>query len=52
MTLAMTHVGYLLAGWSIGLGVLGIYAFRVVVRGRHLARQVPPERRRWMTSDG
>lgn len=43
----MTHVGYLLAGWGFGLGVFGAYAARLVVRGRRLSAQVPPESRRW-----
>lgn len=47
----MTNLGYLIAGWSIGLGVLGTYGWSVVRRGRKLSDQVPPERRRWMTSD-
>lgn len=45
--LAMTHVGYLAAGWGISLAVLGAYAVRTVRRGRSLAAQVPPEERRW-----
>jgi len=45
--LAVTHVGYLAAGWGISLAVLGAYAVRVVRRGRTLAEQVPPEERRW-----
>ena len=47
----MTHLGYLLAGWGVTLGALGIYAFRLAVRGRALAARVPVERRRWMTSE-
>jgi hypothetical protein len=45
--IAMTHVGYLAAGWGIALVVLGAYALRTVRRGRTLAAQVPPEERRW-----
>ena len=45
--LAMTHVGYLAAGWGIPLVVLGAYALRTVRRGRVLAAQVPAEERRW-----
>lgn len=47
----MTDLGYILAGWSIGLGTLGVYAYSVLVRGRSLSRRVPEERRRWMTAD-
>jgi hypothetical protein len=45
--IAMTHVGYVAAGWGIALAVLGAYALRTVRRGRTLAAQVPPEERRW-----
>jgi len=45
--IAMTHVGYVVAGWAIPLTVLAAYAVRTVRRGRHLAEQVPPEERRW-----
>ena len=48
--LAMTNVGYLVAGWSIGLGGMGLYAASLVLRGRRLSRQVPEDRRRWMTT--
>ena len=47
----MTHLGYLLAGWTIGLGTLGLYGWSLVRRGRAMSRQVPAERRRWMTAD-
>ena len=46
-TVAMTHVGYVTAGWAIPLALLGGYALRTVSRGRSLAEQVPPEERRW-----
>jgi hypothetical protein len=45
--IAMTHVGYVAAGWGIALASLGAYAVRTVRRGRSLAAQVPPEERRW-----
>ncbi len=44
---AMTHVGYVAAGWGIALVALGGYAVRTLRRGRTLAAQVPPEERRW-----
>ena len=47
----MTHAGYVFAGWGLGLGVIGLYAWSVIRRGRALSRHVPPQRRRWMTSD-
>jgi hypothetical protein len=45
--LAMTHVGYVAAGWAIPLVILGGYTLRTMRRGRALAAQVPPEQRRW-----
>ena len=47
----MTHLGYLVAGWSISLGALALYAVRVTTRGRRLAARVPAERRRWMAAE-
>ncbi len=46
----MTHLGYLIAGWSIALGTLGLYGWSIARRIRQLARHVPAERQRWMTS--
>jgi len=45
--IAMTHVGYVAAGWGIALVTLGTYTFVTLRRGRRLAAQVPPEERRW-----
>jgi hypothetical protein len=45
--LAMTHAGYVAGGWIATLSVLGGYAVATIRRGRRLARQVPPESRRW-----
>jgi drug/metabolite transporter (DMT)-like permease len=41
--------GYVLAGWAIAVGGLALYAVVTVVRGRRLAKQLPPEERRWMS---
>lgn len=45
--LALSHPGYVFAGWGISVVVLAAYALHIVRRGRRLARQVPPEERRW-----
>ncbi len=45
--LAMTHAGYVAAGWIITVGVFGGYGASLVHRGRKLSRVVPPEERRW-----
>lgn len=47
----MSHVGYLMVGWVGSLGVLGAYALSIVLRARAVSASVPPERRRWMTSE-
>jgi hypothetical protein len=40
-------VSYIVAGWTITLVTLAAYTASLVLRGRRLSRQVPPERRRW-----
>ncbi len=45
--LAMTHAGYVAAGWIATIGLLGGYAAAVIRKGRRLSRVVPPEERRW-----
>jgi hypothetical protein len=45
--IAMTHAGYVAAGWLVTFGLIGGYAIAVVRRGRSLSRHVPPEERRW-----
>lgn len=47
VTFAMTHAGYVAAGWLATFGVLGAYAAAVIRRGRRLSEVVPPEDRRW-----
>lgn len=46
----MTHVGYLTAGWGISVGVMVVYGVSVIRRGRSMAKRVPQDRRRWMTT--
>jgi hypothetical protein len=45
--IAMTHAGYVAAGWIGTAALLGGYAWHVVRRGRKLSRQVPTSERRW-----
>ncbi len=47
----MTHLGYLIAGWSIGLGTLAVYGWSVARRAKAAARHVPADRRRWMSAN-
>ena len=44
---AMTHAGYVAAGWLATLGGLGTYGWLVIRRGRRLSEVVPPDERRW-----
>ncbi len=46
----MTHLGYLLVGWGVTLGVGLAYACHLIRKGRELSARVPVERRRWMTA--
>lgn len=48
----MTHMGYLVAGWGIVVGVLGTYAVVLVRRGRALSGRVPEAHRRWLEAPG
>lgn len=45
--LAMTHAGYVAAGWIATAALLGGYAAATIRRGRRLSQVVPPEERRW-----
>jgi hypothetical protein len=45
--MAMTHAGYVAAGWGGAVALVGVYAAWVLRRGRVLSRRVPPEERRW-----
>jgi hypothetical protein len=44
----MNEWGYVIAGWGITAVVLVAYATWMILRGRALSREVPPEDRRWM----
>lgn len=43
----MTDVGFIAAGYVLSAASIGLYAWRVVARGRRLSSRVPEERRRW-----
>jgi len=44
----MTDAGYVIGGYGIVFVTLAGYTIRLLVRGRSLSKQVPPEDRRWM----
>jgi hypothetical protein len=46
----MSHLGYLIAGWSISIGTLAVYAIFLLRRGKKLTEKVPAGRRRWISS--
>jgi hypothetical protein len=39
--------GYVVAGYAVTVGGLGLYALRVVMRGRALTRSLSRSGRRW-----
>ena len=39
---------YVLVGWALLIGGFALYVTRLLLRGRKLARQLPPDERRWM----
>jgi hypothetical protein len=51
MTLAMTHLSYILSAWIVSALAIAAYCARLMQRGRRLSRAVPPEHRRWISSD-
>jgi hypothetical protein len=51
MTLAMTHLSFILTAWIVSAVAIGAYCARLVQRGRRLSRAVPAGNRRWMTTD-
>ena len=48
----MNGAGYIIASWVLVAGSVGVYALRLVQRGRTMTRRVDPDRRRWMSSEG
>jgi heme exporter protein D len=44
---AMTDAAYVLTGWGVAIGALGVYAVVTVARGRRLSKKVAPRERRW-----
>ncbi|MFV0316766.1 MAG: hypothetical protein ACK5O2_07350 [Microthrixaceae bacterium] len=39
---------YIAMAWIVTIGAVALYAIWLVLRGRALSREVPPEDRRWM----
>ena len=39
--------GYVLAGYGVALGGIGLYALRILLRGRSLTRSLPESERTW-----
>lgn len=35
--------GYVLAGYSVSIAIIGAYAWRIIHRGRALRRALPPQ---------
>ena len=47
----MTHLGDIIAGWGISLGVLGTYTASVLRRAKSVSKLVPRDRQRWIDSE-
>jgi heme exporter protein CcmD len=43
----MDHAGFIVASYSLTLGGIAVYIWRVLRRGRTLSRDVPVEDRPW-----
>jgi heme exporter protein CcmD len=43
----MTYAGYVVAGYGITAGAIGVYTWRVLSRARALRRSLPPEEQHW-----
>ena len=39
--------GYVAGGWAAAVGILGLYVWRMLHRGRALSRSLPDEERTW-----
>lgn len=48
----MTHVGYVLIGWTVTWTMLGGYGWRVLRKGKRLTQSVLPGDRRWSSPSG
>lgn len=44
----MSNTASVLVAWIAVFGAIAAYAVYLIVRGRRLGRQVPPDRRRWI----
>jgi ABC-type uncharacterized transport system permease subunit len=47
--LGFDHVGTVVLGYGLTAGVVALYTARLVLRGRQLARRLPPQDRPWTT---
>jgi len=48
---ALTHIGYLIAGWGIPLMTIGLYAASLMRRSKAIEARVPADRQRWISTD-
>ncbi len=40
---------YVYAGWALIIVGVAVYAVLMILKGRQLAKRLPPEERRWMS---
>jgi heme exporter protein CcmD len=43
----MAHLGFILTAYGVTFGAVGVLAWRVISRGKALARQLPDEDKPW-----
>ena len=43
----MSQLGYVYLGWGVCFGTLLAYSIWIVLRGRRIARHLPPGERTW-----
>lgn len=45
---AVSEWSYIAGGYGITVGTLLLLTISIIIRGRRIGRQVPPEERRWL----
>ena len=48
MMATLSAYGHVLVGYGLTAGLLGAFTWRLMARGRRLARQVPDEEKPWI----
>lgn len=46
--LAVSEWSYIAGGYGMAVGTLVLLTISIIIRGRRIGRQVPPQERRWL----